>query len=386
MIEEIKEFKDFKYKVDNNEVTIITYLGEDENLKIPRKIRGKKVTSIEARAIWFSKELRYLTIPDTVNNLEGLKSSYNLVSIKVDENNKNYTDKDGVLFTKDEKVLITYPRKKKGFSYVIPDTVTRIEKCAFSNCRLRKIIIPSGVTSIEKFAFSDSKLKEITISDTVMNIGREVFSSCENLLDIKVDKNNKNYADKDGVLLTKDEKVLIKYPIGRMESVYTIPDTVTSIGEWAFSESKLMFIENLDKVTKIGENAFSNCGNLRYVELSELLKVIESWVFYGCANLMNITIPESVTTIKDNAFGCCFSFTSIKIPDSVTNIEYDAFHTCLNLRNIEIPQSVKSIGNNAFTDCDKMIVYGEENSYVETYAKENSIPFKPIKKIVAHIA
>lgn len=385
MIEEIKEFKDFKYKVDNNEVTIITYLGEDENLKIPRKIRGKKVTTIDGTAICFNKEIKFLTIPDTVNNLEGLESSYNLVSIKVDENNKNYTDKDGVLFTKDEKVLITYPRKKKGFSYVIPDTVTTIGSVAFFNCRLRKITIPSGVTSIEEFAFSCSKLKEITISDTVMNIGRKVFSSCKNLLDIKVDKNNKNYADKDGVLLTKDEKVLIKYPIGRMESVYTIPDTVTSIEEWAFSESKLMFIENLDKVTKIGENAFSNCGNLRYVELSELLKVIESWVFYGCANLMNITIPESVTTIKDNAFGCCLSFTSIKIPNSVTSIEYDAFYNCRNLRSIEIPQSVESIGNNAFIACNKMIVYGEENSYVETYAKEKSIPFK-FMKTIAHIA
>lgn len=101
---------------------------------------------------------------------------------------------------------------------------------------------------------------------------------------------------------------------------------------------------------------------------------------------MNITIPESVTTIKYNAFGCCFSFTSITIPNSVTSIEYEAFYHCRNLRSIEIPQSVKSIGNNAFITCDKMIVYGEKNSYVETYAKENSIPFKDIKKILAHIA
>lgn len=380
MFEEIKMFKNFKYKVDNNEITIISYLGTDENLEIPNKIEGKKITCIEETAIYFNEEVKFITIPDTVIKLEGLKSPCNLVSIKVDKNNKNYMDRDGILFTKDRKVLITYPRKRKGFLYTIPDTVTSIGDSAFFNCRLRKITIPRGVTSIGRSAFSCSKLKEITISDTVMNIEKYAFSSCENLLDIKVDKNNKNYADKDGVLLTKDEKVLIKYPIGRMESVYTIPDTVTSIGEWAFSESKLMFVENLDKVTKIGKSAFSNCENLRYVKLSESLKVIENWVFYGCLNLIDITIPKSVATIKDNAFGNCFSFTSITIPNSVTNIEYDTFRNCLNLGSIEIPKSVTSIGNNALVDCNKITIYGEESSYAETYAKENSIPFKDIKK------
>ncbi|MDY4544816.1 MAG: leucine-rich repeat domain-containing protein, partial [Bacilli bacterium] len=253
MCNEIKEFNGIKYREDNNEITITGYLGMDENLNIPSEIDGKKVIGIEDKTAAWSSALKSIIIPNTVTKIEGsvLMNCKDLVSIKVDENNKNYADKDGVLFSKDEKALIKYPRKKKGFSYVIPNTVTSIESSAFYNSRLRKITIPSGVVSIGDYAFDRSKLEQITIPDTVMNIGENALKNCESLFNIKVDENNKNYAGKGGVLFSKGEKVLIKYPKGKMEKGYVIPDTVTRIEDWAFYDSNLMLIENSDKVTEI---------------------------------------------------------------------------------------------------------------------------------------
>ncbi|MDY4544821.1 MAG: leucine-rich repeat protein, partial [Bacilli bacterium] len=150
MCNKIKEFNGIKYREDNNEITITGYLGMDENLNIPSEIDGKKVIGIEDKTAAWSSALKSITIPDTVIKIEGgvLKNCKDLVSIKVDENNKNYADKDGVLFTKDEKVLIKYPKGKMEKGYVIPDTVTRIEDWAFYDSNLMLIENSDKVTEI----------------------------------------------------------------------------------------------------------------------------------------------------------------------------------------------------------------------------------------------
>ena len=110
-----------------------------------------------------------------------------------------------------------------------------------------------------------------------------------------------------------------------------IPSSVTSIGEYAFSDSPLSSVTIPDSVTSIGEYAFSRCERLT-----------------------SVTIPESVTSIGDNVFDYCSSLTSVTIPNSVTSIGVSAFAGCSGLTDVNIPSSVASIGMSAFSRCSKL--------------------------------
>ncbi|MBQ3151470.1 MAG: leucine-rich repeat protein, partial [Clostridia bacterium] len=181
-----------------------------------------------------------------------------------------------------------------------------------------------------------------TIPDSVTSIGDDAFYFCESLTSITVDKNNSNYSsDKYGVLFNKDKTDLIKYPVGNGRTSYTIPDSVTSIGDSAF---------------------------------------------YSCDSLTSITIPDSVTSIGDGAFAWCDSLTSVTIGNSVTSIGSSAFYYCYSLTSMTIPDSVTSIGNSAFYGCTNLTdVY-----YQGTEAQWNKISIgsynDPLKNATIHFS
>ena len=132
----------------------------------------------------------------------------------------------------------------------------------------------------------------------------------------------------------------------------TIPDSVTSIGEYAFYDcSSLTSIIIPDSVTSIGDYAFSRCDSLTSVTIPDSVTKIGGFAFFGCTSLTSITIPDSVTSIGDRAFGWCTSLTSITIPDSVTSIGSGAFSDCTSLTSVTIPDSVTWIGDYAFDYC-----------------------------------
>ena len=95
--------------------------------------------------------------------------------------------------------------------------------------------------------------------------------------------------------------------------------------------------EKIDKITSIGENAFSSCPSLRTLEGLPKLTNIGTSAFANCTGLTNITIPNSVTSIGSYAFSGCGGLTSITIPDSVTSIGEGAFSGCSSLESITIP-------------------------------------------------
>lgn len=167
--------------------------------------------------------------------------------------------------------------------------VTSIGDYTFNGCRsLTSITIPSSVTSIGDSAFClcFEGLTTITIPSSVTNIGENAFDYCSKLTAINVDGNNTKYKSIEGCLYSKDGKIFIKYPEGKTDTSFTIPSSVTSIGDYAFA---------------------------------------------GCDKLTSITIPDSVTSIGSSAFFNCSSLTSITIPNSVTSIGYWAFNWCSDL-------------------------------------------------------
>ena len=263
-------------------------------------------------------------------------------------------DINGVVFSHDKTELLKAPEGLTG-DYVIPDGVRMIDSFAFEDCALMTgLMIPGSVRKIgwktfancesltsltlseglriigpEAFAYC-SKLASVTLPNSLLAIHDEAFEGCESLTSISipanvlkisygvfdncnllthinVDANNPRYTDIDGVLFTKDMKTLVKYPEGREQSEYAIPDGVTEVGLYGLR---------------------------------------------GVASLKTITIPGSMTSIKRETVHSCRALTKVIIMDGVTEIEALAFKWCDSLTDVVIPDSVKEISEDAFYDAE----------------------------------
>ena len=119
-----------------------------------------------------------------------------------------------------------------------------------------------------------------------------------------------------------------------------------------YKGSKLTIPEKANgyRVTSIGDSAFFTCWSLSSITIPNSVTSIGSYAFYR-TSLSSITIPNSVTSIEDYAFFTCFSLSSITIPNSVTSIGNSAFYKCSSLSSITIPNSVINIANYAFEYC-----------------------------------
>ena len=251
-------------------------------------------------------------------------------------------------------------------SITIPNSVTSIGRSAFDNCTsLTSITIPNSVTSIGGDAFYGcTSLTSVTIGNSVTSIGGNPFSGCKSLLSIEVSDNNKNYSSFDGILFNKNKSELIAYPAGKTDSEYAIPNSVTSIGSYAFYGcTSLTSVEIPDGVTSIDWHAFSNCTNLTSIIIPNSVTSVGSYAFEYCTSLTSITIPDSVKSIGNWAFDHCKSLTSVTIGNSVTSVTIGnsvtsigsyAFNACTSLTSVTIGNCVTSIDERVFNYCTSL--------------------------------
>ena len=357
-VEEASEGLEFKLNSDNMGYTV-TGLGTctDEEVIIPRKYKGLLVTSIGDLAFFFCSSIKSIKIPSTITSIgrQAFALCMNMTSIEVDENNEYYKSIDGNLYSKDEKTLIQYAIAKKETVFVIPNTVTNIGSSVFQNCfNLTCIEVPSSVSKIDSSALYD----------------------CMSMTSIEVDENNKYYKSIDGNLYSKDGKTLIQYAIGKEDSDFVIPNTVTNIGNFAFLASEfLISVEIPSSVTNIGEGAFFNCINLINIEIPKTVTSISIKAFSGCYCLSSIEVDKNnqyYQSIDGNLYSkdgkTLMQYLNSKentkfiIPHTVTSIDSFAFSFHENLTTIEIPKTVIKIDDQAFFYCTNLTIYCEVES------------------------
>ncbi len=225
-----------------------------------------------------------------------------------------YEDGQGVLTFDDEVTII----RASAFE----------DFCSDGNCnRLATITIPKSVTIIEEKAFCDCCSLTAFYGE---------FASTDNLCLIV-----------DGVLISFANSCGV--------TQYTIPDSITKIGKWAFSGcTSLASITIGNSVAEIGHGAFSRCTSLTSITIPDSVISMGDGVFYECTGELIIKSKFIESSVDPYSLGGDWisgaKFTKLTIGDNITKIGDEALRHCNSIISITIPNSVTEIGRNAF-DC-----------------------------------
>ena len=418
-------------KISKNEVELATVeqASASGEITIPETITDDKEKEYQVTAIGFGafrgcSELTSINIPNSVTSI-GQDAFCRCSNLKSAIISSSVTTIEQGVFSRTGLTSVTIPEGVTSLGQwafdnspelaevELPSTLTSIGDYAFESCpKLTDISIPNNVTSIGTYAFSGcSSLTSIVIPESVAGIGDHAFYNCSSLktvfnysdLSIQQGSNlngyvayyadkvyNISYAIDDFLFTTINEKDYLVAYMGEdsvlvlpdegsyaiKESVFsgysnltsiTIPESVTSIGNLAFSGCtalKKVFIEDGSTTLSLGYNSgtgrglFSDCP-LENVYLGRNLSYNEGYEygyspFYNQDKLTSVIIGDSVTSIGRCAFYNCSNLTSVTIPEGVTSIGNQAFAYCSSLTAITIPEGVTSIGNQAFDGCTSL--------------------------------
>ena len=315
--------------------------------------------------------LRSITLPYYISDFKDgvFGGCSTLQEVNVDANNPYLKSVDGVLYNKNITEIKYYPAARRG-SFTLPSTVEQIGSKVFTGrTMLNGIVLSANLKEIGAEAFSGcTSLSSVTFQDgridgLALTIGSGTFSGCKNLITVKIPTN----------------AVIIKLPDNLFNlcgnlSEFSIPNTVTEIGENAFAECKNLkgelFIPK--SVTALGYKAFYGCSGLTSVKFEDNRNlniamydangttVGETSTFAACSNITTVELPKLLINIGNNAFGSCSQLKSINIPVTVANIYQKAFVNCTQLYSVDFVSNQlyniniedgKSSSDGAFANC-----------------------------------
>ncbi|MEJ6493714.1 MAG: leucine-rich repeat protein [Actinomycetes bacterium] len=213
------------------------------------------------------------------------------------------------------------------------------------------VVIPDGVTSIGSYAFFFSSLTSIDIPSSVTTIAGNAFRITKSLTSVTVDGANSNFSSSAGVLFNKLSTTLLTYPSAKSGTSYSIPSSVTSIGDYAFDFAvSPTSIDIPSSVTSIGSYAFSRTSSLTSIDIPSSVTSIGMGAFFNATSLNSINIPASVTSLGSNVFEGATALNTVTFESGspLTSIGNYAFFITTALTSVTIPLGVTSIGNYAF--------------------------------------
>ncbi len=220
------------------------------------------------------------------------------------------------------------------------------------------VIGKPGNNSSVPWHSKSSEITQITIGkDAVYN---ENSTLCKNniyssLTKISVEEGNTSLStDENGILFNNNKSALILFPASSSLSEYSIPDIVMQLADYSFYGSNLKKIVIGESVSKIGQNAFSNCDNLTDLTFWAKSTSLEKNIFSDCDSLESVKIPEGISVIPSGMFSSCEKLKEVVLHNKLKTINDSAFADCINLSEIDIPSSVSSIGRYTFKNCKKL--------------------------------
>ena len=333
-------------------LTLVDYDG----MFVPA-MKGQKSPTIGTKD--FSHPLRTIDdFDETIDDFSLASIALSLKAISLDSSLlQSYGASDRLLFSATDYLDLSKSKIFAALLSLLADVEARTLLSMFLLSSAQKDL---SMCSFRLFGLQKPKEKEVWSTEVTKE---DLKNAVEDEFGVKYSKDWKRLlkapTDLDGVYsIKKGVKIIANHAFSwcfySLKSII-IPDSVTSIGDGAFSECHSLKSINIpDSVTRIGYSAFKSCGGLTSISIPPSVTTIEDGTFLGCHSLRNINIPDTVTRIGRSAFEDCDSLTSINIPPSLTTIEDGTFLCCHSLRNINIPDTVTSIEDYAFSECNSL--------------------------------
>lgn len=299
----------FSYYVYSDHVEIDSILSKaGSEIVLPSEYKGLRITALKAL---IPSGATMITIPETITFVyDNSFKSESLLAINVDKNNPVFCDENGVLYNKDKTELICYPGGVKENKFVVPKHLEKIGPMALA---------------------------------------------CSNISEFIVESDNNYFSIKDGVLFDKNQSTLIRYPVSKTETEYTVPDSVSVIHDAAFyKNSHLSTVSLHENINIIGQSAFEGCVNLLKLDVPKSVTELNDSVCRGCSSLISVSTPNGLKEIGNFAFAYCSALSSINIPDTVDYIGRMAFCSCSELISIDLPDSLTCLSDSVFSGCKKL--------------------------------
>ena len=207
----------------------------------------------------------------------------------------------------------------------------------------------------------------MVIPDLVTTIGDFAFSECKNLKEIDFG-NSVQYVGVDIIGGADVEKITV----GLGNPYFNSKNNCNAIIETKTNKLVLGCINTKipNFITEIGEYSFCGCRKLKSLSIPNSVKKIDEGAFSGCDSLASIEFGSSLNIIDEAAFSGCTALTELSFPGTLTSIGMSAFSTCRNLKTISFPNSLKSIGDDAFSSCRnlKTVTFPNSLRYIGGYA------------------